>query len=140
MSTARPAISIAIVGAGPAGLTLTRILQRNGIYPSVFEREASLKGRSQGGTLDLHQESGLQAMRDAGLMEEFIAHARLDGDVLRLQDSTGKVHFQNKSPPTSQDPESDNVKLENNPQARPEIDRSVQNLRTADQGFNHISL
>ena len=109
-TTLRPPLSVAIVGGGPGGLTLARILQRNGINPTVFEREASVNERSQGGTLDLHHESGLKALKDAGLMEEFKAHARFEGDALRILDKTGKVHFEKPS---------DNIKSEDNPRARP---------------------
>ena len=112
----RPALSVAIVGAGPGGLTLARILQRNGINPTVFEREASVNERSQGGSLDLHHGSGLKAIKDAGLMREFMAHARFEGDTARIQDKTGKVHFE-ESP--------DDVKSKDDPHARPEIDRYV---------------
>ena len=128
----RPALSVAIVGGGPGGLTLARILQRNGINPSVFEREVSVNERSQGGTLDLHHESGLKAMKDAGLMGEFKAHARFEGDAARIQDKNGKVHFEHSS---------DNVKSEDDPRARPEIDRYVMhNLCASDQYSNHTSL
>lgn len=112
-----PALSVAIVGGGPGGLTLARILQRNGINPKVFERETVMNERSQGGSLDLHHESGLQALRDAGLMEEFLVHARFDGDTMRIQDKTGTVLFQ-YSKPTSEKPEDD-------PYSRPEIDRYI---------------
>jgi 2-polyprenyl-6-methoxyphenol hydroxylase-like FAD-dependent oxidoreductase len=124
MSTLRQAFSVAIVSAGPGGLTLARILQSNGINVCVFEREASVNERSHGGTLDLHHESGLKAMKDAGLMEEFKAHARFEGDATRFQDKTGKVYFEKSS---------ENVKSEDDPYARPEIDRYVYNLRAADQ-------
>ena len=112
----RPGLSVAIVGGGPGGLTLARILQRNGINPSVFEREASVNERSQGGSLDLHHESGLKALKDAGLIREFKARARFDGDATRIQDKTGKVYLE-KSP--------DTIKSEDDPHARPEIDRYV---------------
>ena len=131
ISTLRPALSVAIVGAGPGGLTLARILQRNGINPIVFEREVTVNERSQGGTLDLHHESGLKAMKDAGLMGEFKAHARFDGDAARIQDKTGKVYLEHSS---------ENIESEDDPRARPEIDRYVHNLRAAGQYFNHISL
>ena len=127
----RPDLSVAIVGGGPGGLTLARILQHNGINSSVFEREASVGERSQGGTLDLHQESGLKAMKDAGLMGEFMTHARFEGDTARIQDKTGKVYFEDSH---------DNVKSEDDPHARPEIDRYVNNLRVADPHANHTSV
>lgn len=49
---------IAIVGGGPGGLVLSRILALGGIASTVFEREAHAKVRQQGGTLDLHADSG----------------------------------------------------------------------------------
>lgn len=70
---------IAIIGAGPSGCMLGRILHRAGISCTVFEGEASLDFRSQGGTLDLHDESGIAAMKKAGLYDEFLKHARFDG-------------------------------------------------------------
>ena len=116
ISSLRPPLSVAIVGGGPGGLILARILQRNGIYPRVFEREASVNERPQGGSLDLRHESGLKAMRDAGLMKEFTAHARFEDDTARIQDKTGKVYYED-SP--------DDVKSKDDPNVRPEIDRYV---------------
>ena len=117
-----------LVGGGPDGLTLARILQRNGINPTVFEREASVNERSQGGTLDLHYG---KALKDAGLMGEFMAHARFEGDAAKIQDKTGKVYFEHSS---------DNVKSEDDPHARPEIDRYVHNIHAADHHSNHKSI
>ena len=119
MTSLHRALSVAIIGGGPGGLTLARILQRNGINPRVFEREASVNERSQGGTLDLHRESGLKALRDAGLLGEFMAHARFEGDAKKFMDKTGKVHFEYL--PAA-------VKSIEDPYTRPEIDRYVHNL------------
>lgn len=58
---------IAIVGGGPGGLTLTRILQTRNIPATVFEREPHPDARPQGGTLDLHPASWQLAVRLAGL-------------------------------------------------------------------------
>ena len=127
----RPSLSVAIVGAGPGGLTLARILQRNGINPTVFEREASVNERSQGGSLDLRQESGLKALKDAGLMGEFMAHARFEGDTARIQDKTGKVYFEDSH---------HDVKSIDDPHARPEIDRYVYNLHSAYQYSKYTSV
>lgn len=70
---------IAIVGAGPAGLTLARLLQMHDIGVSVFERDASPSSRSQGGSLDLHEDSGQLALRIAGLEEGFKGFSRPEG-------------------------------------------------------------
>ena len=51
---------IAIVGAGPGGLTLARLLQMHGGgNVTVYERDSSRDSRNQGATLDLHHDSGL---------------------------------------------------------------------------------
>ena len=49
---------IGIVGAGPAGLVVARILQMNGIPFTLFERDSSAVSRAQGGVLDMHPEGG----------------------------------------------------------------------------------
>lgn len=42
--------------------------------------------REQGGTLDLHTSTGLKALREAGLYEEYAQYARYDGEALNLAD------------------------------------------------------
>lgn len=37
----------------------------------IYERETSSNVRSQGGTLDLHQDTGLAAIKACGLFESF---------------------------------------------------------------------
>ncbi|WP_442948916.1 FAD-dependent oxidoreductase [Nostoc sp.] len=59
--------TVAIVGAGPAGLTLARLLQMRGFSVRVFERDDSPTSRTQGGSLDLRPNSGQRAIRQAGL-------------------------------------------------------------------------
>ncbi len=59
---------IAIVGGGPGGLTLARLLQMNGVDVNVYERDHDNEARPKGATLDLHDGSGLRARREAGLM------------------------------------------------------------------------
>ncbi|GME30258.1 uncharacterized protein K452DRAFT_291281 [Neofusicoccum parvum] len=81
---------IAIIGAGPAGCTLARLLlQETTLTPeniAIFERETTLHERGQGGTLDLHDDTGLAAVRRAGLHEQFAAVARFDGDAFAVRD------------------------------------------------------
>jgi 2-polyprenyl-6-methoxyphenol hydroxylase-like FAD-dependent oxidoreductase len=69
---------IAIVGGGPGGLTLARLLQQSGAQISVYERDPSRRARVQGSALDLHEESGLAALEAAGLMDAFWANHRPD--------------------------------------------------------------
>ncbi|MDO7852822.1 FAD-dependent oxidoreductase [Hymenobacter convexus] len=84
---------VAIVGGGPGGLTLARLLQQAGAAVTVYERDLNRHERVQGGTLDLHDESALAALRAAGLLEEFKARYRPGADKLRLTDQHATVVF-----------------------------------------------
>ncbi|EMC99198.1 hypothetical protein BAUCODRAFT_31532 [Baudoinia panamericana UAMH 10762] len=89
------AIKVAIIGAGPAGCMLARLLHHKQpattpldqkVSVMIFEGEESLDFRSQGGTLDLHVKTGQLALREAGLWEEFQKYARYDGEAIKLAD------------------------------------------------------
>ncbi|WP_182898291.1 NAD(P)/FAD-dependent oxidoreductase [Microbispora sp. H10830] len=82
---------ISIIGAGPGGLTCARILQQHGIPVTVYDRDPDADSRDQGGSLDLHEEDGQLALREAGLLEEFFALARFEGQEMRRMDSAGRV-------------------------------------------------
>lgn len=70
---------IAILGAGPSGLALGRMLQNTNIDYTIFERDESPSSSGQhGGTLDLHVGSGQLALERAGLMDKFKSLARYD--------------------------------------------------------------
>ncbi|QHV99555.1 FAD-dependent oxidoreductase [Spirosoma endbachense] len=101
---------IAIVGGGPGGLTLARLLQMSGVDVHVYERDRHKDARPKGATLDLHEESGLAALYEAGLMEAFKANYRPGADKLRIVDKNATILFDDDA----------NGKEET---ARPEIDR-----------------
>jgi 2-polyprenyl-6-methoxyphenol hydroxylase-like FAD-dependent oxidoreductase len=101
---------IAIAGGGLGGLTLARILHRHGIDAVVYEREASRSARPQGGSLDLHPESGQQALAEAGLAGRFRSEARPEGEEHRIVDPTGRTLVHHEPQPGSFS-------------GRPEIDR-----------------
>ena len=82
---------IAIVGGGPGGLTLARLLQMRGADVAVYDRDRSRDARVQGSALDLHEDSGLAALEAAGLIDEFWANHRADLNRLRLTDLHGTV-------------------------------------------------
>jgi 2-polyprenyl-6-methoxyphenol hydroxylase-like FAD-dependent oxidoreductase len=85
--------TIAIVGAGPGGLTLARLLHVHGIAATVLELDASPAARSQGGSLDLHAESGLRALELAGLTAEFERAARYDDQDVHVYDAAGALLY-----------------------------------------------
>lgn len=102
---------IAIIGGGIGGLTLARVLHVHGIEAVVYEREASRDARAQGGMLDIHEDSGQVALREAGLETEFRAVARREGQDMRMFDHTGTLVLQEDTPDDA-------------PLARPEVDRA----------------
>ena len=89
--------SMAIIGAGPAGLSLARILKvrleslpPHSLDITIFEKDRSQHSQTdQIGTLDLHLDTGLAAMKAAGLFEEFLKHTRYDGEELVIADKNG---------------------------------------------------
>ncbi|KAH9842092.1 FAD binding domain [Teratosphaeria destructans] len=85
-----PSLKIAIIGAGPAGCTLARLLlsspQQCQLTIAIFEAESSPNFRSQGGTLDLHTRTGQAALKAGGLWDEFLKHARYDGEAIKIAD------------------------------------------------------
>ena len=101
---------IAIIGGGPGGLMLARVLQTRGLAATVFEREGALTERSQGGTLDIHFETGQFALKLAGLEAEFRRVARPEDQGVRIYDPAGTLHHAETGGPGG---EAD----------RPEIDR-----------------
>lgn len=90
--------SIAIIGAGPAGLTAANILHRAGWQVEVFEGDASLMARDQGGTLDLHPDSGQLALVKAGLLDDFLAQARHEDQEQRVADYATGVLLREEIP------------------------------------------
>jgi 2-polyprenyl-6-methoxyphenol hydroxylase-like FAD-dependent oxidoreductase len=82
---------IVIVGGGPGGLTLARLLQMYGAHVTVYDRDTDRSARVQGSALDLHEDSGLAALEAAGLTEQFWANYRPDLNQLRLTDPKARV-------------------------------------------------
>jgi 2-polyprenyl-6-methoxyphenol hydroxylase-like FAD-dependent oxidoreductase len=82
---------IAIIGGGPGGLTLARLLQLQGASVHVYERDRSPDARVQGSALDLHANSGLAALEAAGLIDQFWKNYRPDLKQLRLTDPHGNI-------------------------------------------------
>jgi len=83
--------TIAIIGAGPGGLTLARLLQKNRIACTIYEAEHSRSVRNQGGTLDLHPKAGQRALQEAGLLDEFKRFSRPEGEAMKIVKYDGAV-------------------------------------------------
>lgn len=95
-------------------MTLALILQRQGIQSVIYERELCDTSHERGGTLDIHEESGQRALKEAGLYEEFQRIARFEEEDFRVLDKSAKIYVDEDS-----ESESDGAG------GRPEIDRGV---------------
>ena len=84
---------IAIVGGGPGGLTLAKLLQLKGAKVKVYERDINKHARVQGSPLDLHEDSGLAALEAAGLMEQFRQNFMPGADRMQIMDEQARVLF-----------------------------------------------
>jgi len=102
---------IAIVGGGVGGLTLARLLQMQNVDVKVYERDVNRNVRVQGSTLDLHEETGLEAMKRADLLHEFYKNHRPAASKLLVVDQDLNIHMNDHG--------LENGKTED----RPEIDR-----------------
>jgi 2-polyprenyl-6-methoxyphenol hydroxylase-like FAD-dependent oxidoreductase len=64
--------TIVIVGAGLSGLICARILRQHGSAVTVYEMDPSDTARQQGGSLDIHTDTGQVALKEAGLYDDFL--------------------------------------------------------------------
>lgn len=104
-------VRIGIVGAGPAGLVIARILQMNGIACTLFERDTSAIARAQGGVLDMHVDGGQFAFRACGLFTQFVEVARYDEQDMVLYDQHGVLRLFHPTDPQGDRPEVDRPDL-----------------------------
>ncbi|KAJ6455992.1 salicylate hydroxylase [Mycena vitilis] len=92
MSIFRP--RIAIVGGGPGGLGLGRLLHQRGIRPTIYELRAKPTPddlAKVSGMLDLHPDSGLRVMRECGLWDAFQAAVGECSEANRVLNFDGTV-------------------------------------------------
>ena len=106
---------VAIVGGGPGGLTLAKLLQQKGVSVKVYERDSDRYFRQQGATLDLHYESGLKALKAAGLMDEFKKNYRPGAERVTITNNNAIAQYSEADDEPLLDLDSK--------YARPEIDR-----------------
>jgi 2-polyprenyl-6-methoxyphenol hydroxylase-like FAD-dependent oxidoreductase len=102
---------VGIIGGGPGGLALARLLSTRGIASTVFERDEHALARPQGGSLDIHGDSGQVALREAGLEAEFRALARYDDQWSGLYDQHAVLRMEQDEPEGPDRPEIDRTQL-----------------------------
>lgn len=108
---------VAIVGGGPGGLTLAKLLQLKGAEVKVYERDLNKNARVQGSPLDLHDESGLAALRKAGLLDDFKNNFMIGADQCTITNHKAEIFFSDHG-----EKQEENFGDEH---FRPEIDRGV---------------
>lgn len=109
--------SIAIVGGGPGGLTLTKLLQLKGANVKVYERDFDENARVQGSPLDLHEKSGLAAIHKTGLFEDFKTNFLPGAHKMLIVNECAEIFFSDHE--TNRNEDFDNKYF------RPEIDRGA---------------
>lgn len=96
---------VTIIGAGLGGLVLARVLYVHGIKSVVYEAEASPMARSQGGMLDIHDNNGQLALKDAGLYDKFQELIMPGGEATRVLTYDGQVLVDDPDDGTGRRPE-----------------------------------
>jgi 2-polyprenyl-6-methoxyphenol hydroxylase-like FAD-dependent oxidoreductase len=108
---------IAIVGGGPGGLTLARLLQLKGANVKVYERDLNKNARVQGSPLDMHEESGWAALLKANLINEFKKNVRAGADKKIIVNERAEIIFSDHGTTPDEELADEHT--------RPEIDRGA---------------
>ena len=108
---------VAVIGGGPGGLILARLLQMDGVDVKVYERDVNRDARVQGASLNINAGEGLVAVQKAGLMDAFRKAHRPGAGKTGLAHKDGSVLLNDIGEGQSAGDEVDG------PNARPEIDR-----------------
>ena len=106
---------IAIVGGGPGGLVLARLLQLKRANVKVYERDFDKNARVTGSPLDMHEESGMAALRKANLVGEFKKNFHAGADRKLIVNERAEIFFSDHDIKPNEDAESGSF--------NPEIDR-----------------
>ncbi|KAJ5324351.1 hypothetical protein N7476_002951 [Penicillium atrosanguineum] len=92
-------LRIAIVGGGPGGLTVGLLLHRHGIKSTIFElrqKPTDEELAKPSGMLDLHEESGLAAIRECELYDQFLQLTGECSEAQKVSDKDGNIIHEDK--------------------------------------------
>lgn len=103
--------TIGIIGGGPGGLMLGLLLQQKGFDFTIFEKSDVNVNQARGGSLDIHAESGQLPLIEAGLIEQFKALARFEGEDTKVVDKKGRVYYEETAEGEGGRPEIDRGEL-----------------------------
>ncbi|MEU7057266.1 NAD(P)/FAD-dependent oxidoreductase [Streptomyces sp. NPDC046197] len=142
---AMPHHPIAVIGAGLGGLTLARVLHVHGIEAAVFDLDASPSARTQGGMLDIHEDSGQEALRAARLHERFRELVLPGGEATRVLDQHATVLMDEADDGTGGRPEVDRgdlrgLLLGSLPEGTVRWNAKVTGARPLDGGRHEVTL
>lgn len=104
---------IAIIGAGPGGLVLARLLSIAGIGYVIYDLRPKPTDASSepSGSLDLHVESGQYALKKCGLLHDFIDMVRPGSEDICITDQEGNVVYSDNDTASRERPEVDRAQL-----------------------------
>ncbi len=108
---------VAIIGGGPGGLTLARLLQLQNVNVKVYERDLNKNARVQGSPLDLHDGSGMAAIHKADLFNEFRNNFLPGADKTLILNEQAEIFYSDHETNLHEDFDNENF--------RPEIDRGA---------------
>ncbi|MCJ1446265.1 MAG: hypothetical protein MMC23_006770 [Stictis urceolatum] len=90
---------IAIIGGGPAGLTIGLLLHERAIPFTIFElrpKPTDEELAKPSGMLDLHEESGIAALKECDLYNEFLILTGECTEAQKVADKNGKILFRDE--------------------------------------------